>query len=192
MVWNIINKIKYVLICILLYITLKPTYKENMELKNIKTIDEFITETKIKYEKGPCMRLATAKLLNLDPDSVPNFRDYDNSWIQLIEYVKSHGYDVEWFLYNRNISEYKDIHPFYDIENLKKHKGVNGLFIASVYSPKYNPPYTHAVLIDGDFNIVDVNSVVYKQTQIFPLADEIGYNGIKTVLIINEKNNGNN
>jgi len=68
--------------------------------------------------------------------------------------------------------------------------GINGLFLASVYSPKYTNAaehpidHLHSVLCDFDFNIVFDPQPEYAKVVNYPYSKLIGYNGIRSIDII--------
>jgi hypothetical protein len=58
--------------------------------------------------------------------------------------------------------------------------------MATVYSPRFcglkeENPLTHAVIIDGSFNIVHDPNPDYRDLKKYPYADELGYNGVLSV-----------
>ena len=72
--------------------------------------------------------------------------------------------------------------------------GIDGLFLASVYSPKYTSAnehpidHLHSVLCDIDFNIVFDPQPVYEKVVNYPYSRLIGYNGIRSIDIIRKIN----
>jgi hypothetical protein len=143
---------------------------------------------------GDCMQAAFASLLEVPYEEVPQLKLLGDRWFQALwKFLKEHGYEYEGSLYN--FLENKRLYPndksqnrFYEIKEME---GVNGYFYATVYSPKfYDPsdgtPITHAVIIDKDFNIVHHVNAEYNDDTKYPLADEIGYNGILTIYMINK------
>lgn len=142
---------------------------------------------------GNCMQAAIASLLELPLNDVPNFKDYKDGWFDpFYKLLKKHGYEYEGGLYN--YLNNRRLQPNFNSEDrfheLSGMTGVNGYFYACVYSPKYynpddNPPTTHAVIIDKNFNIVHHVNSEYDDDTKYPLADEIGYNGILTIFMIN-------
>ena len=68
--------------------------------------------------------------------------------------------------------------------------GINGLFLASVYSPKYTNADEHpidhlnSVLCDFDFNIVFDPQPEYEKVVNYPYSRLIGYNGIRSIDVI--------
>lgn len=70
--------------------------------------------------------------------------------------------------------------------NLHKYKGIDGLFVASGASPKYweKDKTTHSVIIDSTCTVVHDPEKDYSQLKKYPMTDEIGFNGIRQVVII--------
>ena len=74
--------------------------------------------------------------------------------------------------------------------SIKPEYGIDGLFMASVYSPKYTTPnehpmnHLHSVLCDINFNIVFDPNQEYEKVINYPYSKIIGYNGIRGIDII--------
>lgn len=70
--------------------------------------------------------------------------------------------------------------------------GIDGLFLASVYSPKYSDPnehpmsHLHAVICDKNFNIVFDPNPNYDGILCYPYSKLIGYNGIRAIDTFNK------
>jgi len=152
-----------------------------------------VFQTIVDKDYGNCMQAAIASLLELELDEVPNFIKYKDGWfLELWELLKKHGYTYNGSLYNYENN--KRLHPEIDstkIENrfheLKEMEGVHSYFYASVYSPKYYDSIFqvyHSVIIDKDCNIVHDPNPEYKNIIKYPLSDEIGYNGIVDIFMI--------
>jgi hypothetical protein len=153
------------------------------------------------------MQAAIASLFDTTLEDVPNFIEYKDGWFSpLWEFIQNKGYSYQGMLHNKNHSNlYHPTLNCFKKENwfsksiispkkLYKEQGVNGLFFASVLSPKYctiNDGYhsTHAVIIDKDYNIVHDPNPEYENILKYPLADLLKYNGIIDVFLINPKNN---
>lgn len=149
---------------------------------------------------GNCMQAAFASLFELELQQVPHFRELGDSWFSALwAFLQEQGYEHEGTLYNRadglirgNVTEkYND-----RFNIIKDMEGVNGLFYAAVYSPNYykesindRNPCTHAVIIDKDFNIVHDPNPLYKDVTKYPQADEVGYNGIIHIHMIEKIKN---
>lgn len=135
--------------------------------------------------KGDCMKCAIATLLGLDYEEVPHFLEFENPNVEMINFIMSFGYEYECCLYNYPNSEYSTI------DKLKDFDGINGLFYASVFSPKYykeenginGHQITHAVLVNKDFEIVFDPNPSYQDLKKYPASDELGYNGVKNVYL---------
>lgn len=156
-----------------------------------------VYQTIIDAGHGNCMQAAIASLFDLELEDVPNFKE-EYSWFgTMYKFVKEQGYDVDGTLYNRSdglinetiLEKYQD--RFNEIKDME---GVNGYFYAAVYSPKYHKlaehrkdSVTHAVIIDKDFNIVHDPNPENQELKKYPYADEIGYNGIIFITMINRK-----
>lgn len=150
--------------------------------------------------KGNCMQTAIASLFESPLDEVPNFIEYESWFPPLHAFLIKRGYELSGELHNKVYStlisptngcfeEVKWYKPsIITPKCLKKHEGINGLFSASVLSPKYfnwRDLCAHSVIIDKDFNIVhDVNQK-YQSIKKYPLADILGYNGIINIDLIN-------
>jgi len=154
-----------------------------------------VYQTIIDKDHGNCMQAAIASLLELPLEAVPHFKE-EKSWFgSMYKFLRELGYDIDGTLYNRTdglisgtlMKKYED--RFNDIKEME---GVGGFFYAGVYSPKYytlaehrKDSVTHAVIIDKDFNIVHDVNPEYAELNKYPYADEIGYNGIQDIMMIN-------
>lgn len=152
-----------------------------------------VYQTVISANNGNCMQAAYATLFGLELEQVPNFISFDDRWYEkLYEFYKTRGYRLEYTLENSMIfdvlkeasgSTVKKEDRFGEV---KHYDNINGFLAASVFSPKYfniqsKRMYLHQVLIDTDFNIVHDPNPLYKDIKKYPLANEIGYNGIVNV-----------
>lgn len=168
-----------------------------------------IFQTRTERYTGNCMQAAMASLFELELEQVPDFiLEPNNRWHQRFwEFIESQGYSFEGTLYNiedskiRGIhkqiyldhyNKYKDSNKQNQLERIKEMDGINGLFYASVYSPNYldltqDNVGTHAVLIDKNFNIVHDPNPLYQNIDKYPYADELGYNGIIDISMIDKK-----
>lgn len=154
---------------------------------------------KIIGEKGDCMRAVIASLFEQKLDDVPNFIEYDSEWFNSMwKFIAKFGYTFDGNLYNPNYTPNGgNILDEYSFKFLHKEEGVNGLFYASVFSPKFNPNgddsgASHAVIVDKDLNVVFDPSTLYQNNIEYPRSKEIGYNGVKYVYLINpDKENKN-
>lgn len=143
---------------------------------------------------GDCMKCAIATLLNLKYEEVPHFLEFESPNSEMINFMIDKGYEFEHCLYNYPGSEYSTI------KNLKDYDGVNGLFYASVFSPKYYKEkeginahqVTHAVLINKDYEIVFDPNIDYQNIEKYPAAELLGYNGVKTIYLFKPINSNEN
>lgn len=71
--------------------------------------------------------------------------------------------------------------------------GLDGLFLASVYSPKYTNAeehpiaHLHSVLCDVNFNVVFDPQKAYSGIVRYPYSGIIGYNGIRGIDSVRRK-----
>lgn len=151
---------------------------------------------------GDCFKCAIASLLDLEYEEVPHFIEMGEDWvIETQKFFKEHGYS--WtgkelynprvaFLENPTWNVYENLWPLEEctFSAIKPEYGVNGLFLAGVYSPKYTTPnehpisHLHSVLCDIDFNIVFDPNPEYEKVVNYPYSRLIDYNGIRTIDII--------
>ena len=144
-----------------------------------------VFQRQIDAGKGDCMKCAVATLLGLKYEDVPHFLEFENPNVEMINFIMSFGYEYECCLYNYPNSEYSTI------DKPKDFDGINGLFYASVFSPKYykeeigidGHQITHAVLVNKDFEIVFDPNPSYQDLKKYPASDELGFNGIKNVYL---------
>lgn len=118
------------------------------------------------------------------------------------DYVESKGYEYDGMLHNKTWGTL--MNPTFEClevpkfdkwslltdENLKNYQGVDGLFYASVLSPKYfnwSDMDTHAVICDTYLNIVHDPNKDYENIRAYPLSSVIGCNGIINVSIFKKK-----
>ncbi len=155
-----------------------------------------VYQTIICPNTGNCMQAAVASILDFPLEEVPNFIETENNnWFQCYyEFFENLGYEYKYNLNNpRKLEHYgEDKFP-----SIKNEIGINGLFLAAVYSPKYfdsekylnDEKYkipTHAVIIDKEFNIIFDPNPNYKNIKEYPLSKFIGYNGIISIDVINK------
>jgi len=154
--------------------------------------------------KGDCMRAVICSLLEIeDIDSVPNFIEFgDKWWSTMYHFLEEHGYRLfGGGLINKNYSRLMSptstcFKPekwhkpsILSLSNMKKEKGIDGLFWGSVLSPKYctsaNGYFnTHAVVVDQNLNIIHDPNKEYENIIEYPLARILKYNGIYNVTFI--------
>jgi hypothetical protein len=144
-----------------------------------------VYQTIFKKGTGNCMQASVASLFEDELNNVPHFMSMGNMWHKELEkYLESKGHREYHYLYN---PVFWDVDNDHSIERIKQFNGVDGLFLASISSPKYNPNgdingSTHMVLIDKDYNIVHDPCPEYEGVK-YPRFD-VGYNGIRQVYII--------
>lgn len=147
---------------------------------------------------GDCVRSAVASIMDMEYEVVPDMSpNTGNQAGILINFMNENGYHYEGMLFNKKYSilyntnqfEYckKEIKWAEDCiineENMSKLKGINGLFLATVFSPKFTSLHEnkwghHQVICDGNLNIVFDPGPEYQDLIRYPLADLLGYNGI--------------
>ncbi len=141
---------------------------------------------------GDCMRAAIASLFEMKYEDVPNFSEEEKRTESLWNLIHKKGFKRNGMLHN-HINKNKIVKEFF-IGELHKHSGINSYFYASVYSPKYfdkeefekyGTASTHAVIIDKDYNIVHDPNPANKIGIVYPMSEELGYNGIINITLIN-------
>lgn len=153
--------------------------------------------------RGDCYKCAIASILDLEYEEVPHFVvDFGDDWlVEAQKFFKKHGYEYSGkelynprvaFLENPTWNVWENLWPLEELtfNALTQDMGINGLFLASVYSPKYTSPsehptsHLHSVLCDIDFNIVFDPEPEYKGVKNYPYSRLIEYNGIRSIDII--------
>ena len=148
---------------------------------------------------GDCVQASVASILNLEyedvPDMCPNTKNQAGITMQ---FLREHGYSYEGILYNPNYHLFWHTDQFsfcagthhiiseeftLSTENLKKYSGIDGLFLATVFSPKFTRPYQglfghHQVICDKNLNIVHDPGPDYQHIVQYPLSNMLGLNGI--------------
>ena len=155
----------------------------------------------IDANHGDCYKCSICTLLGVDYEKAPNFVEHEN-WHQLAqEFLMKHGYKFTYeVLYNPLLSYLEnptyecfkayERDPKYGFYQLQPEWGINGLFLASVYSPKYTNPnehpanHTHSVLCDANYRIIHDPQPEYQGILQYPYAKLIGFNGIRTIEVI--------
>jgi hypothetical protein len=164
-----------------------------------------VFQTVVDPNKGNCMQAVIASLFDKELEEVPNFIECEDWFKSLYEFIQPLGYDYHGMFHNKNYSRL--LTPTFSCfneevwhapsiltrANLKKYKGVNGYFFASVLSPKYFnykdglEAHTHAVIVDVNCNVVHDPNPEYKGILEYPLAKLLKYNGIIDVFDISKK-----
>ena len=156
-----------------------------------------IYQTIVEAGNGNCVAACVASILNKGLDDIPPLSPDDAQMRNLIDFMKGIGYDYKGSLYNKNYWILQHPNSIYCFENtdwyepqiLTKEKisdmsGIDGLFLAVVYSPKFSnfrfgsDRGTHQVIVDKDLNIVHDPNEGYKDIIRYPLSDLLGLNGI--------------
>lgn len=129
---------------------------------------------------GDCMQAVFASLFDMELEEVPPFIEFGDEYFdKILEFIDSKGYQYEGCCVNGDDNAFDIIH---------NEEGVNGYFYAVVNSPKfYTIGGTHAIVVDRELNIVHDPCPDYQDFK-YPYAEELGYNGIVMVLLINKKN----
>ncbi len=153
---------------------------------------------------GDCFKCAICTLLGLEYDDVPNYIEHEN-WLELaMATFDEHGYNMTgrelfnpnvMYLENPtdNIREDKKAYEPCTLDAITPDMGINGLFLAGVYSPNYTTPnehpieHLHSVLCDINFKIVFDPQKEYEDVINYPYSKLIGYNGIRSIDIITKK-----
>lgn len=152
-------------------------------------------QTIINVIHGNCQQAVIASLFGLPLEEVPHFREHESWFGTMYKFVRELGYNIDGTLYNRRdgLSTGTLMEGYHDrFEEIKNMEGVGGYFYGIVYSPKYHnlaehrkDSATHAVIIDKEFNIVHDPNPENVEIGKYPYADEIGYNGLTYILMIN-------
>lgn len=150
----------------------------------------------VDKNSGDCWSAAIASLLNLHLEDVPHFNSWEHqNWNVYYDFLLDNGYKEVAFLYNpcRWIIDKRYSKPDedYSLTQLKKYSGVDSHFYATVWSPKFvhdSLYYTHAVIIDKNFNIVHDPNPNYRKINKYPFANTLSFNGILTVSVIEKLN----
>jgi hypothetical protein len=154
-----------------------------------KTAMQKVFQTVYGTEKGNCLTAVWASLLKLNIEEVPHFVVYDDYFGELCSFLLGHGLEYERYIVNPNR---KDVSiDGYDVlrNPLPDYGSINGFFDATVYSPGHfdkdrfvndreYTPICHAVICDKNLNIVHDPNPKYQGVEKYPLAEELGFNGI--------------
>lgn len=150
--------------------------------------------------KGNCYAAIIASLLEKTIEEVPNFIEQDDHHQAACDFLNPFGYNYLQYLVNGNMRcEYKNKYEFFRKE-LPMIGAINGFYDAVVYSPNFfdmekhtsDPnykPVCHAVIVDKNFNIIHDPNPNYKKIDKYPLANEVGYNGVIGVVLWNKTDN---
>ena len=151
---------------------------------------------------GDCYKCAIASILGLEYEDVPHFIEFGEDWlVEAQKFFKEHGYNYYGkelfnprvaFLENPKRNVWENIWPADNctFNALTPDMGIDVLFLATVYSPKYTNPnehpreHLHSVLCDIDFNIVFDPQKEYEKVVNYPYSRLIDYNGIRSIDVI--------
>jgi len=157
----------------------------------------------VDKEHGDCMQAVIASLFELPLEDVPQFIEMKDRWFSaMYRFVEERGAEYHGMKMNKNYTTlWHPTDQCFKKEKfhrrsvmtkkcLYKEKGINGLFHASVLSPKYFNFYsgqtaTHAVIIDRDYKVVHDPNPEYQNIIKYPLTTLLGYNGIIDVFLLN-------
>lgn len=135
---------------------------------------------------GNCVAAVIASLLEKEIDDVPNFVERNDWFTAIQEFMFSHGYKFERYIVNGNRTDLsekgREDHEWFHGKELPDYGSINGFYDATVYSRNF-PGCFHAVVCDKQFNIVHDPSTAGLTDEKYPLADEIGYNGVVGVTL---------
>lgn len=163
-----------------------------------------VYQTIVDKNNGNCLQAATASLFELPLESVPHFISFGDDWFKMYyEFLWSLGYEHSHFAYNPYYEKLKgevlDEKHFNraeerwknHLQETKKLDSVDGLFLATVCSPKYfsledKQFTTHAVLVNTNMEIVFDPNKDYTGLKKYPYADELGSNGVTTVYVVED------
>lgn len=155
--------------------------------------------------RGDCFKCCVRTLLGLDYDDVPNFVELGEKWWEITcDTFLECGYVLgERSYLNPNVPllENPVAGCFYagmvasdcTFGALRMSDGVDGVFLAHVYSPKYTNAsehpisHLHSVLCDVNFNIVFDPQKDYEGIVRYPYSGIIGYNGIRGIDSVRRK-----
>jgi len=158
-----------------------------------------VYQTIVDPNIGNCMQAAIASLFELELNDVPNFINSENPYHDMLQMIlDKKEYKFSGSLYNYNNKN--DINEYTTLNTLSDNDGIDGLFYATVYSPKYTgisktldevrndfKTGCHAVICYKNCNIVFDPNPDNKNVIKYPFSDELGYNGILNVWLINKK-----
>lgn len=165
-----------------------------------------VYQTIVGSGNGNCVAASVASILGLELEDVPALSPDDAQMRNLIDFMNESGYEYKGSLYNKGYWILNHSTKHYCFENfdwyepqiltkekLNDLKGIDGLFLAVVYSPKFSnfqtaERGTHQVIVDKDLNIVHDPNEGYKDIVRYPLAELLGHNGIIYVEIFEKEN----
>lgn len=155
---------------------------------------QLIYQTIFCNVKGNCYSATIASLLEKKIEEVPNFIEQEDTHQAVCDFLNPLGYKYSQYLVNGNRrGESKSEYEYFRKE-LPKIGSIGGFYDAVVYSPNFfdnekyisepnYEPACHAVIVDKNFNIIHDPNPNYKKIDNYPLADELGYNGVIGVVL---------
>lgn len=153
-----------------------------------------IYQTIFDQTSGNCMQACAASILDLTLEDVPNFITFPDWRQSMTDFFAQHGYalDKERCLQSNAYTHFLETGSFPECTGyllLPIEYSINGLFMAGVFSPRFfnieEPDRNmHQVLCDQNCNIIHDPCPVYKGIKKYPLADQLGSNGVLNVDII--------
>lgn len=147
-------------------------------------------QTIIDPVNGNCFQTAIASLFEVEIEEVPDLKSVELSggdWFAVYcKFIRTQGYELLGTIYNPNRKGMKGDRMG---EFKTRYVGVNGVFHASVYSPRYYNPHcekqvTHSILVDCDFNTIHDPNPNNQELKTYPESEKLKYNGILSVEII--------
>lgn len=162
-----------------------------------------VFQTIIDQNHGNCLQAAIASLFDMKLEEVPHFTEQKEWYHVFSDFLKTQG--IHPYPHSLHNKKYEMLmHPTRECfkeggwyapsiitpGKLQKHSGINGYFYAKVCSPaffKWDDRIMHAVIIDRDFNVAHDPNPDNKNILKYPFADLIGYNGVTSIELINEK-----
>ena len=104
---------------------------------------KLIDQTIVDPLKGNCHAACIASLFDLDLDQVPNLIKFtDNTWYSVYWYFcRALGYELVY------IDAKRAPRP------MKEYPSIDGYYIASIASKTF-PDKSHAIIVDGDGNVI--------------------------------------
>lgn len=166
-----------------------------------------VYQTIVSKGNGNCVAACVASILDKNLDEVPALSPDDEQMKNLINFMNEMGYKYQGSLYNKNYWILQHSNKYYCFENtdwhkpqiltkenISKIKGIDGLFLAAVYSPKFSnfqtdERGTHQVIVDKNLNIVHDPNEGYKDIIRYPIAELLGCNGILYIEIFEKIKN---
>lgn len=128
----------------------------------------------IRGQDGNCMQAAVASLLELNLDSVPNFKTFGKMAMRcMIDFMWDNGYSFVML-----------VRPRHGLRLISNEPGVDGHFFAVVRSVANHGGH-HAVIIDRECNIVHPVNSEYDGMTEFERRSEDEINGITYVFVFN-------